>query len=346
MSDKLRSVNTRFWDDTFISELNPSEKLLFLYLITNPLTNLLGIYEITIKRISFDTGLKTDIIRKGFERFEKVKKVFFVDGFIILPNFLKNQRLNANMKIAVSKEFNGLPNELKSNILGNGSEGLSNDSEGFQMVRERLGKYEIEIESEIEDEKGNENSIDFEIFWNLYDKKVGKKEKIKSKWDKLTKEIQQKILDYLPEYIKSQPNKQFRKHPETFLNNESWNDEIINETSGIDKVELKEYYTKEYRGADDKTIKESYGKFCKCIFDETKAWGDKPFFLAKIDKPLSYHEFKIIHNTLKFSDSTYADWEFIMSKQITEFPQYYKNKKSVNEIFKNAIWGKLKIKVK
>jgi len=227
MADKLRSVNTRFWDDTFISELNPSEKLLFLYLITNPLTNLLGIYEITMKRISFDTGLKTDTIQKGFERFGRVKKVFFVDNFIILPNWLKNQRLNANMKIAVSKEFNSLPDVLKDNILGNGSEGLPNDSEGFRMVRERLGKYEIEIESKIEDEKGKGNSIDFEIFWNLYDKKTGKKEKIKSKWDQLSIDVQEKILDYIPKYIESQPDKKFRKNPETFFNNEGWNDEII-----------------------------------------------------------------------------------------------------------------------
>lgn len=157
MNDKLRSVNTRFWDDTFISELSPNEKLLFLYLITNPLTNLLGIYEITMKRICFDTGLKTDIIRKGFERFGKVKKVFFVDNFIILPNWLKNQRLNTNMKIAVSKEFKSLPDKLKINILGNDSEGLLNGSEGFGMVRERLGKYEIEIEDEIESEKEKGN---------------------------------------------------------------------------------------------------------------------------------------------------------------------------------------------
>ncbi len=73
----------------------------------------------------------------------------------------------------------------------------------------------------------NEYNIEFDIFWNLYDKKVGKKEKVKSKWDKLTKEIQQKIIDYIPKYIESQPDKQYRKHPETFLNNESWNDEII-----------------------------------------------------------------------------------------------------------------------
>ncbi len=190
MNDKLRSVNTRFWDDTFISELSPNEKLLFLYLITNPLTNLLGIYEITMKRICFDTGLKTDIIQKGFERFGRVKKVFFVDNFIILPNWLKNQRLNTNMKIAVNKEFKSLPDKLKINILGNDSEGLLNGSEGFGMVRERLGKYEIEIESEIESEieegKGNKKRFippTLNEWINYFEEKGYKKNVAERSWE-------------------------------------------------------------------------------------------------------------------------------------------------------------------
>ena len=125
MSDKLRSVNTKFWDDPFIEELSPSEKLLFLYLLTNSLTNLLGVYEISIKRISYDTGLTKETISKGFERFSKSKKAFLTnDNYVILPNWLKNQHLNTNMKVAVSKEFDQLPNSLKNKILSNGSEGL------------------------------------------------------------------------------------------------------------------------------------------------------------------------------------------------------------------------------
>ena len=153
MAHKLRSVNTRFWEDPFIEELTPSEKLLFLYFLTNPLTNLLGVYEITIKRISYDTGINKDAISKAFERFGTIKKAFYIDNYIILPNFLKNQNLNKNMKIAVARQFNDLPIELKNNILGNGSEGLGNDSEGFRMVMESLGKYEIEVETEKEDEE-------------------------------------------------------------------------------------------------------------------------------------------------------------------------------------------------
>ena len=75
----------------------------------------------------------------------------------------------------------------------------------------------------------NENiNIDFDWFWNDYDKKVGDKQKLKKKWNKLTDEERQNAMNYIDLYKKSQPNKQFRKNPETFLNNKSWNDEIIN----------------------------------------------------------------------------------------------------------------------
>ncbi|CAB4141750.1 hypothetical protein UFOVP426_38 [uncultured Caudovirales phage] len=75
----------------------------------------------------------------------------------------------------------------------------------------------------------NENiNIDFDWFWNDYDKKVGDKQKLKKKWNKLTDEERQNAMNYLDLYKQSVPDKQFRKNPETFLNNKSWNDEIIN----------------------------------------------------------------------------------------------------------------------
>ena len=75
----------------------------------------------------------------------------------------------------------------------------------------------------------NENiNIDFDWFWNEYDKKIGEKQKLKKKWIKLTDEERQNAMNYLDLYKQSVPDKQFRKNPETFLNNKSWNDEIIN----------------------------------------------------------------------------------------------------------------------
>jgi len=230
MSEKLRSVNTKFWDDPFIEDLSPSEKLLFLYLLTNPLANLLGIYEITIKRICYDTALQKETVTNALKRFGMVKKAFYCDNFIILPNWLKNQNLNKNMKIAVAREFNSLPTSLKNNILGNGSEGLSNDSEGFRKVMECLGKYEIEIEDEIEIETSNDK-IDFSIFWDSYHLITGLKktdsDSAKKYWNKLNISEQQKAIDNIKLYFDSLNDKRYCKKARTYLSDKNFNDEFI-----------------------------------------------------------------------------------------------------------------------
>ena len=82
------------------------------------------------------------------------------------------------------------------------------------------------IEKNINQEQQFEK-IDFEIVWDLYDKKKGDKDKLKIRWDKLSFTIQQLIIEHIPKYKKEQPDKQFRKHFETYLNNKSYNDEIL-----------------------------------------------------------------------------------------------------------------------
>lgn len=67
----------------------------------------------------------------------------------------------------------------------------------------------------------------FNEYWDLYDKKIDKP-KCENKWNKLTQKDKESIISYLPFYIKNTPNKKFRKNPTTFLNNRSWENEIIN----------------------------------------------------------------------------------------------------------------------
>ena len=66
----------------------------------------------------------------------------------------------------------------------------------------------------------------FYFFWDAYDKKVGKT-KAEKLWSRLTTAEKKACLDYIPAYKQAQPDKQYRKNPETFLRNKSWNDEII-----------------------------------------------------------------------------------------------------------------------
>ena len=69
----------------------------------------------------------------------------------------------------------------------------------------------------------------FNQFWETYDKKCGKVQ-ARNIWGRLTRKDRQAILDYLPGYIQSTPDKQFRMNPTTFLNpsRRRWEDEIIN----------------------------------------------------------------------------------------------------------------------
>jgi predicted transcriptional regulator len=73
----------------------------------------------------------------------------------------------------------------------------------------------------------NKGGYSFSDFWFDYDKKKGDKDKIEKKFNKLSNEVKLTIKNYLPLYKQSTPDKNFRKNPDTFLNNKGWEDEII-----------------------------------------------------------------------------------------------------------------------
>ena len=66
----------------------------------------------------------------------------------------------------------------------------------------------------------------FLLFWNLYDKKVGKDACLKL-WRRLPKRERKLILEYVPLYVKACPDKKYRKNPSTFLRQKAWYDELI-----------------------------------------------------------------------------------------------------------------------
>lgn len=91
---KERMVNTRFWIDDYISNLDPIEKLLFLYFLTNPSTDISGVYEIPLKTVAVDTGIDKEMVIKVVKRFEKDKKIKYQDGWVAVKNFIKHQKEN------------------------------------------------------------------------------------------------------------------------------------------------------------------------------------------------------------------------------------------------------------
>lgn len=101
-------------------------------------------------------------------------------------------------------------------------------------------EYENEYESKDESKntKGGvgENFIQdtFEQFWKIYDKNIARLncEKL---WIGLNPEEITDILNYAPKYVLANPDKQFRVHPQKFLEDQMWHNEIIPNLNGNHK---------------------------------------------------------------------------------------------------------------
>jgi len=154
---KLRSLNTAFWSDPFVEELKPDEKLLFLYLIMNEKTNMLGIYESTLRKMSFETGIEMNRCQTILNGFEGLGKVRYMNNWVLLVNFMKHQNYNPNMKKSAIDCYNNLPDNLKIKGLKlnreTPDEAFETLSKAYQTVRKEEVEYEGEIEEEIETEK-------------------------------------------------------------------------------------------------------------------------------------------------------------------------------------------------
>jgi len=109
-----RYISTSFWDDEWIQTLDPSEKLLYLYLLTNPLTNIAGVYKITMRRICFDTGFNADTVGHILAKFEKAGKAYLHNGYMILPSWPQHQKAETRQKIkdGIDAIIKSLPNEI------------------------------------------------------------------------------------------------------------------------------------------------------------------------------------------------------------------------------------------
>lgn len=114
-------INTKFWDDDYTSNLDPIEKLMFLYLLTNTSTNISGIYEIPLKKIAMETGIDKEMVIKVIDRFSKDQKVFYQNGWICMKNFVKNQNQRSPKVITgIKNELNAVPKDILDVFVGFG----------------------------------------------------------------------------------------------------------------------------------------------------------------------------------------------------------------------------------
>lgn len=111
---KQRYINTKFWSDNWVSELDPLERYLFLYFLTNEHTNIAGIYELPLRTMAFETGIEKDMLLKMLPRFKT--KVYYIDGWICIKNFAKHQAINESVSKGIKASLKEIPKEIIDKI--------------------------------------------------------------------------------------------------------------------------------------------------------------------------------------------------------------------------------------
>lgn len=76
-----RNVSLSFWEDIkIVDDFTPEDRYFYLYLLTNPHTNLLGCYQVSFKQMINETGYNKDTIEKIINRMVNIHNVIMFDS--------------------------------------------------------------------------------------------------------------------------------------------------------------------------------------------------------------------------------------------------------------------------
>ncbi|HEX8607207.1 MAG TPA: hypothetical protein VF679_01060 [Pedobacter sp.] len=109
---KKRYINTKFWSDSYIVNLDPLERYLFLYFLTNEHTDISGIYELPLRRIAQETGLSEEMAETITKRFEKEGKIIIHNSWVYIKNFNKHQVMNTSVRQGIKHSLSEVPKKI------------------------------------------------------------------------------------------------------------------------------------------------------------------------------------------------------------------------------------------
>lgn len=208
-------IESRFWQDEKIRTLSTEAKLIFLYLLSCPHRNMLGLFYLPIAYVSHDLGMPFETLSKGFQELLD-KGLISLDNdnhMVFIRHFLRYNPLeNKNQVKGAINKLKELPNtpllaelyefvktELKpqkahynlllaelEKRLGKGlDKGFERVSKGFKKGSETHSKQETETVTETVTETETVTVTEEEIII------AAEEEKSDEKFDKNSKQQQQ-----------------------------------------------------------------------------------------------------------------------------------------------------------
>ena len=111
-----RIVDTSFWTDGKMDDFSPEDRYFYLYIMTNPFSTQLGIYEISIKQVAFQLGYSLDAVKVLLDRFQNKYDLIIYDpetSEIAIKNYLKHAIVKggAPVRDCLVKEINKVKNK-------------------------------------------------------------------------------------------------------------------------------------------------------------------------------------------------------------------------------------------
>lgn len=197
------------WSFENPEKISPNHSALYFFAIEH--CNRLGWRE----KFGFPTEMAKDAIGiKSYTTYIKTLNDLVDWGFIKMVEKSKNQ-YSSNI-IALTNFDKALVKALDKAIVKHVVKQVESTCESI-----------VSIDKQINNKLITNNDVEFEKFWDLYNKKVDSK-KCKDKFIKLSKKDIDKILEVVKDYVNSTPEIQYRKNPLTWLNGKCWEDSIIN----------------------------------------------------------------------------------------------------------------------
>lgn len=109
---KYRNVHVSFWTDRKVSEdFAPEDRFMFLYLLTNPRTNMCGCYEIGYKAIAYDTGYTVGKVKQVIANLIQHKVITYNDqtGEVLIVNWYRyNWTVSDKIKRLIASELENI----------------------------------------------------------------------------------------------------------------------------------------------------------------------------------------------------------------------------------------------
>lgn len=108
------SVQTQFWSDLALQNLSTHAKLLAVYLLTGPHTNMLGCFRLPTGYVAEDLKWNEETVYNAFSELDQIR--FLIrdpeSNWILITNFLDwNPIENPNQGKSLSKLFKRVPNQ-------------------------------------------------------------------------------------------------------------------------------------------------------------------------------------------------------------------------------------------